>query len=108
MTQTHQLDIFGGEQAHDLVVQEQKEQAYRERVRMDPEFARRSLILGCLNRRGPLPEYRICELLGMATCDVGMHIANLRGKGLVEQSGHEQDLNGHEVWVWRAMSKREE
>lgn len=106
--QTHQLDIFGGEKAHDLIVQEQKEDAYRQRVRMDPEYARRSLILGCLNRRGPLPEYRICELLGMAPIDVGMHIANLRGKGLVDQSGTDQDRNGRQVWVWRAMARREE
>ena len=105
---THQLDIFGGAKAHDLVVQEQKEEAYRQRVRMDPEYARRSLILGCLNRRGPLPEYRIGDLLGMAPLDVGIHVANLRDKGLVDQSGTDQDPDGRQVWVWRAMVRREE
>lgn len=108
MADTHQLDIFGGAKAHDLVIKERQEHEYRERLRSDPSFARRSLILGCLNRRGPLPAYVICELLGMAAIDVGVHLSDLRKKGLIDQSGTAESPDGRHVWVWRALAKREE
>lgn len=108
MTQLHQLDFFGGEKAHDIVVKERRENEYRERLRQDPAFARRALILGCLNRRGPMTEERVAELLGMALIDVQAHVHELRQKGLVVEVDEVAARNGRRVWVWRATAKREE
>ena len=104
---TTQLDIFGGEKAHDLVAAEQREEAHRQRLRMDPDFARRSLILGCLNRRGPMATERIAQLLGFSLTDVSACIAGLRASGAVVEADSEV-INGHDVWIWRAVKKREE
>ena len=100
----NQLDIFGGETPHVEVEKERVEQAYRDRVKRDPEFARRALILNCLNRRGAMTDKRMCQLLSMAPIDMGMHLATLRAKGLVVELGQAADGG----YLHQAKKSREE
>ena len=95
----NQLDIFGGEKAHEEVAREKKEQDWRDRVKADPEFARRNLILGALNRRGNMDAERIAALLGFTISNVDVDLYRLRKKGLVVEVGRRQ---------WRATARREE
>ena len=103
-----QLGMFGEDLDHYEVTKQQQELAYREYLRNNPDFARRALVLGCLNRRGPLAGPQIEAYLGLAQWHVQQALVELQRAGCVDTSGEWTDVHGDKFWVWRAMTKREE